>query len=59
MTPDTIWFALNWLEDRETQLSELKDDVLTTLVMSISTAGISLLSMKSLSANLILLTMSP
>ena len=59
ITPDTIWFADNVLEDRDTQLRELEDDVLTTLVMSMSTAGISLLSIKSLSANLILLTISP
>ena len=59
ITPDTIWFADNVLEDRDTQLRELEDDVLTTLEMLMSTAGISLLSIKSLSANLILLTISP
>jgi hypothetical protein len=59
MIPDTIWFAAIWLDDRDTQLRELEDDVLTTLVISISTAGISLLSIKSLSSSLILLTISP
>ena len=59
ITPEVISVAAIWLEDRDTQLLLLLEDVLTTLVISIVTGGISLLSNVSVSAIRILFTTSP
>ena len=59
ITPDVMSDAAIWFEDRDTQLLLLLEEVLTTLVRVTVTAGISLLSIVSVSAIAILLTISP
>ena len=58
--PDTIWFAAIWLDDRDTQLLTLNEDVLTVLfILTVFALGVVLSLIVSVSSILMLLTMLP
>jgi hypothetical protein len=60
ITPDVMSDAAIWLEDRDTQLELVKEEVLTTLLMlTVFAVGDVLSSNVSVSSILILLTISP
>ena len=59
IVPDVISVAAIWLEDRDTQLLLSLADVLTIRLILTVSAGISLLSIVSVSSIAILLTISP
>ena len=60
ITPVVISDAAIWLDDRDTQLLTLKEDVLTVLViLTVFALGVVLSSIVSVSSILMLLTILP
>ena len=60
ITPDVISDAAIWLDDRDTQLLTLNEDVLTVLlILTVFALGVELSSIVSVSSILILLTILP
>ena len=60
ITPVVISDAAIWLDDRDTQLLTLKEDVLTVLViLTVFALGVELSSIVSVSSILMLLTILP
>ena len=60
ITPDVISDAAIWLDDRDTQLLALNEEVLITLLMlTVFALGVELSLIVSVSSILILLTMLP
>ena len=60
ITPDVISDAAIWLDDRDTQLLTLNEDVLIVLlILTVFALGVVLSSIVSVSSILILLTILP